>query len=121
MRKVYQLYQSDQVSPEGFGKLYKPLEDQERALAAELPKLQGEVDALEMQQLSANEIVAEATDLHKRWPGFNPAEKRRIIESIVEKIVLAGDEIEITFCYTPSSEELTKRQRNLSDSSPPPA
>ncbi len=121
MRKVYQLYQTDQVSPEGFGKLYRPLEDQERSLTAELPKLQGEVDALEMQQLSADEVIAEATNLHKLWPKFTDDEKRRIIESIVEKIVVSGDEIDISLCYLPSSEELTKRQRNLSGSSPPPA
>jgi len=116
MRKVYQLYQSDQVSPDGFGKLYRPLEDKERALASELPKLQGELDALEMQQIAASEVVAEATNLHQIWPKLTPAEKRRIIESITEKIVLTGDEIDITFCYMPSSEELTKRQRNLWDS-----
>ena len=121
MRKVYQLYQTDQVSPEGFGKLYRPLEDQERSLTTELPKLQGEVDALEMQQLSADEVVAEATNLHKLWPKFTDDEKRKIIESITEKIVVSGDEINITLCYMPSSEELTKRQRNLSGSSPPPA
>jgi site-specific DNA recombinase len=118
MRKVYDLYQSDQISPEGFGKLYKPLEEQERALAAELPKLQGEIDALEMHQLSADEIVSEATNLHRLWPKFTPADKRRIVESITEKIVVAGDQIDITFSYAPSSEELTKRQRNLWDSSP---
>jgi site-specific DNA recombinase len=116
MRKVYQLYQSDQLSPEGFGKLYRPLEDQERSLAAELPKLQGEVDALEMHQLSADEVVAEAANLHKRWPTFTPQEKRRIIESITEKIIVTGDEIDITLSYMPSCEELTKRQRNLLDS-----
>lgn len=116
MRKVYDLYQSDQISPEGFGKLYKPLEEQERALAAELPRLQGEIDALEMHQLSADEIVSEATNLHRLWPKFTPEEKRRIVESITEKITLAGDEIDITFWNAPSSEELTKRQRNLSDS-----
>jgi site-specific DNA recombinase len=121
MRKVYELYQTDQVSPEGFGKLYRPLEDQERSLTAELPKLQGEIDALEMQQLSADEVVSEATNLHKLWPKFTDDEKRRIIESITEKIVVSGDEIDITLCYMPSSEELTKRQRNLSGSSPPPA
>jgi site-specific DNA recombinase len=116
MRKTYQLYQADQVSPDGFGKLYRPLEDQERSLAAELPKLQGEVDALEMQQLSADEVVSEAANLHKIWPTLAPEEKRRIIDSITEKIVIAGDQIDITLCYMPSSEELTKRQRNLSDS-----
>jgi site-specific DNA recombinase len=115
MRKVYDLYQSDQISPEGFGKLYKPLEEQERALAAELPRLQGEIDALEMHQLSADEIVSEATNLHRLWPKFTPEEKRRIVESITEKITVAGDQIDITFWNPPSSEELTKRQRNLFD------
>lgn len=121
MRKLYQLYQIDQISADGFGKLYRPLEDRERALAAELPKLQGELDALEMHQASADEVVAEAVNLHKRWPSFTPEEKRRIIESITNKIVIKGDEIDITFCYAPSSEELTKRQRNLWGSLPPPA
>jgi site-specific DNA recombinase len=118
MRKTYQLYQEDQITPEGFGKIYKPLEDQERALTAELPKLQAEVDAIEMRQISAEEVFAEATGLHQKWPHFSQEEKRRIIESIVEKITLSGDTIDITFSYLPSSEELTKRQRNLSGSSP---
>jgi site-specific DNA recombinase len=116
MRKVYQLYTSDKISPDGFGKLYKPLEDQERSLAGELPKLQGEVDALEVQQLSADEVVNEATNLYEKWPTFSREDKRRIIDSITEKIVLTGTEIDITLCYLPSSEELTNRQRNLSDS-----
>jgi site-specific DNA recombinase len=113
MRKVYELYQGDQITPDGFGKLYKPLEEQERGLAAELPRLQGEVDAMEMRQLSADEVVSEATNLHRLWPKFTPEEKRNIVESITEKIVVAGDQIDITLCYVPSSEELTKRQRNL--------
>jgi hypothetical protein len=121
MRKTYQLYQADQITPEGFGKVYKPLEEQDRALTAELPKLQAEVDAIEMRQISAEEVFAEATGLHRKWPHFGQEEKRRIIESIVEKITLSRDTIDITWSYLPSSEELTKRQRNLSGSSRPPA
>ena len=117
MRKTYQLYQADQITPEGFGKVYKPLEEQDRALTAELPKLQAEVDAIEMRQISAEEVVSEATFLHKKWPQFDPERKRQIIESIVEKVTLSEDEIDITWWNLPSSEELTKRQRNLSDSS----
>lgn len=121
MRKVYQLYQSDKISPDGFGKLYRPLEDQERSLAAELPKLQGEIDALEMNSLSADQVVEEATNLHRRWPQLDAERKRSIIESVVENIVLTRDAINITYCYLPSSEEFTKQQRNLSDSSRPRA
>ena len=65
-------------------------------------------------------MVAEAGNLHTRWPTFSQEEKRRIIESITEKIVVKGDEIDITLCYMPSSEELTKRQRNLPGSWPQP-
>jgi site-specific DNA recombinase len=121
MRKTYDLYQKDQITPEGFGKIYRPLEDQERALVSELPRLQGEIDALEIHHLAANEVIAEATNLHRLWPKFAPDEKRSIVESITEKIVLKQDEIDITFCCMPSSEEFTKRQRNLSGSSRPPA
>jgi site-specific DNA recombinase len=113
MRKTYQLYQADQITPEGFGKVYKPLEEQDRALTAELPKLQAEIDAIEMHQISAEEVFTEATGLHRKWPHFGQEEKRRIIESIVEKITLLGDTIDITWSYLPSSEELTKRQRNV--------
>jgi hypothetical protein len=116
MRKTYQIYQADQITPEGFGKLYRPLEDQERALTAELPKLQAEADAIEMHQISAEEVFAEATGLHQKWPHFGQEEKRRIIESIVERVTLSGDTIDITFSYMASCEEFTKRQRNLSDS-----
>jgi site-specific DNA recombinase len=121
MRKVYQLYQADKISPDGFGKLYRPLEDQERSLMAELPKLQGEIDAMEMHSLSADQVVEEAVNLHRRWPQLDAERKRSVIESVVEKIVLTNDTINITYCYLPSSEEFTKGQRNLSDSSPRPA
>jgi hypothetical protein len=109
-----------EVSVQRGGKIYKPLEEQERSLTAELPKLQAEADAIEMHQLSAGEVLAEATGLHRKWPKFGQEEKRRIIESIIEKITLSGDTIDITWSYLPSSEELTKRQRNLWDSSPRP-
>lgn len=121
MRKTYDLYQADQLSPDGFGRIYKPLEDQERSLAAELPKIQGEIDALEIRKISADEVVAEAANLHRFWQTFTTEEKRKIVESITEKIVVSGDQIDISLCYLPSSEELTKKQRNLWDSSQPPA
>lgn len=116
MRKTYRLYQEDKITPDGFGKIYRPLEEQERALAAELPRLQGELDALEMQALSADQVVEEATNLHLAWPRLDGTKKRSIIESIVKTIVLKADTIDITYCCMPSSEDFTKRQRNLSDS-----
>ena len=115
MRKTYQLYQADQLTPEGFGKLYKPLEEQEQALASEQARLQGEVDALSMRQISAEEVVKEATTLHELWPKFSQDEKRSVVESIVEKIVLTPDRVDISYCAVGSSTEFTKQQQNLFD------
>ena len=115
MRKTYQLYQADQITPEGFGKLYRPLEEQEKALATEQDKLQGEVDALSVRQVSADEVVKEATNLHQLWPKFSRDEKRSVVESIVEKIVLTPDRVDISYCGVGSSTEFTKQQQNLFD------
>jgi site-specific DNA recombinase len=120
-RKVYQLFQADQLTPDGFGKLYRPLEEQEASLSKELPLLEGELDAMEMRFANAGETAAEAADLYRLWPTMKSEAKRQVLESIVEKITLTGDTIDITLCYLPSSEELTKKQRNLWGSWPPPA
>jgi site-specific DNA recombinase len=121
MQKTYKLYQADQITVEGFGPIYKPLEVREKQLSHELAKLQGAYDSLKISRISADEVIKEATTLHKIWPRLGPEEKRRIVESVTERIVLGDKEIDISLSYLPSSEELIKRQRNLSDSSPPPA
>jgi hypothetical protein len=54
----------------------------------------------------ANEILSEAKDLYSRWPKLNKEEKRKIIETITEKIVVAEKDIEINLCYLPPSSEL---------------
>jgi site-specific DNA recombinase len=121
MAKVYRLHMDGHLASEAFGKLYRPLEERERALAEELPKLEGEIDALRVKDLSAAEVVSEAASLYAAWPKLTPAEKRKVIESVTERIVLSGSEVSITLCALPSSEELTKRQRNVWGSWPQPA
>ena len=111
--RVYRLYQASELTPESFGRFFKPLEERERQLEADLPKLQAELDALKIHQLSSEEVLAEARDLYGLWPRMSFEEKRRIIESVTEKIVIEKDEVSISLCYLPSYEELTKKHRSL--------
>jgi len=113
MKKTYNLYQDDAISTSRFKEINSPLEERANLLGDELAKLQGTVDALEMKQISAEVVQAEAINLYNQWPKCTREEQRRIIESITEKIVLKGDEINITYSYQPSSEECTKSQRSL--------
>jgi predicted Zn-dependent peptidase len=56
--------------------------------------------------LSSQEVANEAQSLAKRWPTFEPQDKRNILEAIVERITVGKGEIDITFCYLPSCKDV---------------
>ncbi len=118
MDKLYNLYLADEISREGFGDRYHPLEEREKQIADQMPHLQGEIDFLKVQYLSSDEILTEARDVYSRWLELEQAEKRKIIENIMEKIVIGKEDVAISLCYLPSSAEImAERQHNLMDSS----
>jgi hypothetical protein len=77
---------------------------------AELPKLEAEVDFLKVNKLSADDVLHESNSLHERWPKMAPADKRKIVEALID---IGNGEIDITFSCLPSCEELTKSQQQL--------
>lgn len=113
MSRTHRLYLDGQIPLESFGAYHKPLEARLRELQDELPKLQAELAHLDISGVSADEVVREATHLYSRWPSLGIDEKRKIVESIAEKVTVGTDEIEISLSYLPSSEELTKSQQHL--------
>jgi site-specific DNA recombinase len=122
MDKLYALYQADEISRDGFGTPYRPLEERLAQITDQKPHLQGEIDFLKVQYVSSDEIFSRARDVYSHWPDLEQSEKRQIIENITEKIVVGKDDIAINLCYLPSSAEfVTERQRDLTDSSPQPA
>jgi site-specific DNA recombinase len=113
MTRTHRLYLDGSITSQGFGEFYKPAEERLNALNAELPKLQAQVDMLKVNTLSAEEVVSEAQTLHGRWPKLDNDNKRKIVESIVQKMVIGDGDIDIIFSCLPSSEEMTKTQQQL--------
>lgn len=112
MDKVYKLYVSDEISKEGFGRTYKPLEERLSALDEQLPTLQAELDFMKIQNLSRDEIISQAQDVYGRWTDLLPEEKRNIVENVVERITVGKKEVSIDLAYLPTPSEITgKRQR----------
>jgi site-specific DNA recombinase len=113
MTRTHRLYVQEQITAQGFGEFYKPAETRLNQLVAELPKLQAEVDFLKVNKLSADDVLHEANSLYERWPSLPTEDKRKIVEALIEKIVIGNGEIDITFSHLPSSEELCKNQQKL--------
>ena len=116
--KTYRLYQAGQIETESFGKFFKPIEERQKQLDEEIPRLQGEIDFLKANALSSRQVMADAHDLQSRWPHLDKDEKRTIVECITSRIIIRKDEIAIELCYLPPSGDLSKREWSLGDSNP---
>ena len=69
-------------------------------LVAELPKLEAEVDFLKVNKLSANDVVHESATLHERWPSMPTEDKRKVLEALIEKVVIGEKDIDISLNAT---------------------
>lgn len=106
MDKLYDLYQSDGMSKEGFVGRYRPLEERLAQINDQIPELQAEVDFLRIQYLSSDEILHEARDLYSRWTTLSQDEKTRIIQTITDQIVIGEGDVTIKLCYLPTQVEI---------------
>lgn len=120
MDTVYQLHVGKQITAEGFGKRYLPLEEKEKQLEEEIPRVQGELDFLRISFLSSDQIAADGKALYERWPELEPKEKRQVVESITDSIVVGKTDVEVSLFYFPQREKLTKEQQIVTGSSRPP-
>lgn len=108
-----------ELSKEEFAKFYKPTEQQLRQIEAQLPELEGEIDFLKIQYLSSETVIQEAKDLYNNWNDLPFEEKRSIVETITEKIVINVDTINISLSYLPTPDfylNAGNKQRNFRDS-----
>ena len=95
------LHQSGAIDQDGFAKRYKPLGDRNRELAAELPRL-----IEKRQKLSTNlnrqaDVVAETQDVAQRYPAMPFADRRRLVETVVERVIVGDEEVEFGYLFDP--------------------
>lgn len=122
MDKLYRLYLEDQLSVTGFGERNRPLEERLAQLDEEIPRLQGAIDYLAVQNISAAEIVSEAESLYSRWGDLSFEDKRGIVETIVERIVIGTNEIDIRLAiHPPTPPPDAPSSESTGDSRVPPA
>lgn len=112
MDSVFRLYVERKITSDGFADRYGPMEQRARELADEIPRLEAEVDYRKISLMSADQIMAEARNLHALWPSLPFQEKRRLVENITEKITVGREEIAVDLFYFPSPEIMANRLQN---------
>jgi site-specific DNA recombinase len=104
--KISRAYYSDEISVKTFGAEFRPLEERLEAIKRQIPELQGEIDFLKIKYLSSDEIISEAKGLYSKWSDLLFDEKRKIVESITDRITIEKEEVSLSLAYIPSSHEL---------------
>lgn len=112
MDRIMQLYLNAKITPDGFSQYYQPLDQRMKQIMGKLPEIQAEIDFLKIQYLSSDELIHEARDLYSRWPSLTHDEKRRIAETVTDRIIVGKDDITITLSYLPTSETMAEGHRS---------
>ncbi|MBI5767659.1 MAG: recombinase family protein [Verrucomicrobia bacterium] len=113
MNRTHRLYLDGQIPHDSFGSFHQPQVERLRQLQDELPRIEAELDHIKVQDISADQVLREVRALYARWPEMQVEEKRRIVQSLLERITIGPNEIDIKFSHLPSSEELTNSQQCL--------
>ncbi|MBA4850466.1 recombinase family protein [Emticicia sp. BO119] len=90
-----------ELSKEDFSSFYLPSQIQLRQMEEQLPDLEAEIDFLRIQSLSSDVILGEAKDLYNNWKMLPHTEKRQIVETITQQIVINTDTIDISLAFLP--------------------
>ncbi|MEP7108683.1 MAG: recombinase family protein [Ferruginibacter sp.] len=105
-----------ELSKEEFARFYKSAEQQLRQIEDQMPELEAEIDFLKIQYLSSDTVIQEAKDLYNNWNNLPFEEKRSIIETITEHIIIDNESINISLSYLPTPRSLLNsgnKQRNI--------
>jgi site-specific DNA recombinase len=108
---AFELYKTGGLTVPQFRERYQPLDLRKQEITNELPRLQGELDALRVATLSEEYLTKEVNGLHARWPSMDQEERRLVIEQIVTEMVVGAGKISIKFCHLPAFEQMTNGQR----------
>jgi len=101
MDKIYKLYLEDGVSVDGFRAKNQPLEDRLKQINQTLEELKTDIDFMKFEKISADKINENGKSIADAYSKLSKDEKRNLIESITNKIIIGKNTIDISFTYAP--------------------
>jgi site-specific DNA recombinase len=101
MDKLYDLYLKDGIKSDAFRERNVPFELRRKQIDETLPRLEAELDIFRINLQSKDVIISQARDLYGRWNKLPFEDKRRIVETILDRIVIAKDDIDIMLHFVP--------------------
>jgi hypothetical protein len=119
--KCFELYQAGALNVEQFRARFQPLDGRKKDIEKEVPRLEAEIDALAVNELSAEHVMAEGRSFYDRWPKLAEDEKRQIVELFLRRIVVGKEDVTVELLSLPSFGNVADGQRTGRGSSHQPS
>lgn len=102
--KCFELYNDSMLTPAQFRERFQPLDARKQEITKELPRLEGEIAALSVNELSAADVISHGASFYDRWPTLEEDAKRQIIELFLKQIVVGKEDVEVVMVSLPCLE-----------------
>ena len=89
-----------------------PLEARRIQLEEEVANLEAAVARARVESQNTEFVMSEAKTNYTAWPKMTIDQKRRVIENLVDEIIVREGELDIKLCYAPPSKEVAPRQHS---------
>lgn len=119
--RCFELYEAGALSVAQFKERFQPLDARKQELEREIPRLEAEVDALSVEEMSAEHIASEGRNFYNEWPAFSEEKRRSVVELFLKEIVVGVEDVSVNLFTLPVFEMVSDGQRTLRGSSPPRA
>lgn len=86
-----------------FKKRYDPLKERMAEIEAELPRLRQKKEKLRLSLSRQGDALEETRDILSRYPAMPFDERRRMIEQVVECVIVRDDEVEFSYFFDPKT------------------
>jgi len=101
MDRLFELHSVGEIPTAGFGLKYRPLEERIQQIGSEIMDVQVAIDVARINSINSDYMIAEARALHRRWPNLSHEEKRDIVQTITDEIIVGKEAIDIRLEYLP--------------------
>lgn len=108
--RLYRLYMDQGLSQDDFTRKHRPLSERRKQLEDELPRLQAKRDVLKVSALSEAVVQTDAVDLATGWDRLKGPEKRHLVETITDRIVVGKEEVAVNLLYFPGPRPVEKQR-----------
>lgn len=111
--KCFELYQAGAVTIAQFKERFQPVDLRKQEIEREMPRLEAEITALTVDEISVEHIVSEGRSFYEKWPTYDVDQKRSVVELFLRNITVGKDDVSLNLFTLPVFEIVTDSEHTL--------